>query len=90
MKFSSVASVDDPAISIRFEERLGSWILSLQGGNEKKVLASLLLAWKMIIMHAFHKNYRFVDKRCVSGTTPHHSMWRICVETSSTHHTSTL
>ena len=42
VKFSSVASVDDSAISIRFEERLGSWILSLQGGNEKKVLASLL------------------------------------------------
>ena len=40
MKFSSDASVVDPAISVHFEERLGHWILSLQGGNEKKVLAS--------------------------------------------------
>jgi hypothetical protein len=40
VKFSSDASVDDAAIGIHFEERLGSWLLSLQGGKEKKVLAN--------------------------------------------------
>lgn len=40
MKFSSDASVDDPAVGVHFDERIGSWILSLQGGNEKKVVAS--------------------------------------------------
>ncbi len=44
MKFSSDASVDDAAIGIHFEERLSSWILSLQGGKEKKVLANNYLS----------------------------------------------
>ena len=43
MKFSSDASVDDAAIGIHFEERLGSWILSLQGGKEKKVLTNFII-----------------------------------------------
>ena len=43
MKFSSDASEDDAAIGVHFEERLGSWILNLQGGKEKKVLTNFII-----------------------------------------------
>ena len=44
VKFSSDASIDDPAIGINFRKRLGNWIFSLQGGDNKTVCGYMCLS----------------------------------------------
>ena len=42
MKFSSDASIDDPAIGMNFRKQLGDWFFSLQGGDDKTVCGHVL------------------------------------------------